>query len=154
MGLSFAGSRFLLFIIISRTRSSRFEIYEQFIYPVNWVRFLAARALKANKLAIPLAIKKLESGKIVIFDGCFYHKTQIIHLTKNLPYRHFIFTLKASVGNCISRDKGRRSIGEKSIRAVHKLVSLDYGNVIIANKKTPEQTLQTIIPYLPTSSSN
>src|SRR3989338_2393917 len=110
--------------------------------------------LKANKLAIPLAIKKLESGKIVIFDGCFYHKTQIIHLTKNLPYRHFIFTLKASVCNCISRDKGRRSIGEKSIRAVHKLVSFDYGNVIIANKKTPEQTLQTIIPYLPTSSSN
>ncbi|MFA4819473.1 MAG: AAA family ATPase [Candidatus Aenigmatarchaeota archaeon] len=110
--------------------------------------------LKANKLTIPLAIKKLEKGRIVIFDGCFYHKTQIIHLTKNLPYHHFIFTLKANVEECIRRDVKRKSIGEKSIKAVHKLMSFDYGTVINTDKKTPERTLQKIIFCLPTSSSD
>jgi len=43
----------------------------------------AKNYIKANEIILPTAIKKLEEGKNVIFDGCFYHKEQIDHLVKN-----------------------------------------------------------------------
>ncbi|MDD4111128.1 MAG: hypothetical protein PHS54_06275 [Clostridia bacterium] len=90
--------------------------------------------------------EKLESGQIVIMDGCFYHKEQLEDLEKSLPYEHFVFDLKATVEECIARDKGRKSIGEDAIRAVHSMVSeFDYGIAINTGGKTVEGVVEGVL---------
>ena len=69
----------------------------------------------------------------------FYHKQQLEDLEKSLPFEHFIFDLKATVEECIVRDKSRKSIGQDAIRAVHSMVSeFDYGVAINTGSKTVE----------------
>lgn len=89
----------------------------------------AKNFIQADDIILPVARKKLQIGKNVIFDACFYHRDVIYHLVQNLPYAHFIFTLKAPVEVCIARDAARpKSHGEDAARAVHDLVSrFDYG---------------------------
>jgi len=113
----------------------------------------AENFIKGNKIVIPRAIKGLNNGKIIIFDGCFYYRQQIEYLIKHLHYPHFVFTLKATKQTCISRDKQRPKstrIGEDSVNTVHKLVSiLDYGIIINTDNKTIEQTIKEIVKNLP-----
>ena len=95
----------------------------------------AKNFIKANKIAL-ISVSK----KPVVFDGCFYHKSQLNHLIKELPENPIVFTLKASIDDCIKNDEKRKSIGEKAIIAVHKLVSkFSYGHVIETNNKTEKQ---------------
>jgi hypothetical protein len=93
----------------------------------------------------------MENRKIVILDGCFYHRKQIAHLYDNLPHRHFAFTLKAPVEVCIQRDRGRELVfGEEAARAVHEMVSgFDEGIVIDTDGKTLAQTVEEITSHLP-----
>ena len=108
--------------------------------------------LKANKIIIPIILKKLKEGKNVILESNFYHKSQIEDLIKNIPYQYPIFTLKANIKELISRDKGRKEktkIGEKGIKVVYKLVKkFDYGIIIDTNNKNIEQTIKEIKSFL------
>lgn len=105
--------------------------------------------LKANELIIADVKKIINEGKIVILDGCFYHKEQLENLEKSIPFKHFIFDLKASVKECIDRDKTRKSIGEDSIRAVHSMVSeFDCGIPIDTNKKTKDEVVFELLNIL------
>lgn len=102
--------------------------------------------LKANELVADDAKKEIEEGKVVIFDGCFYHKDQLENLITLLPFKHFVFDLKASLDQCIERDKGRKSIGKDSIRAVHKMVSeFNYGTPIKTEGKTVEDVVTELL---------
>ena len=97
----------------------------------------AKNFIKANELILPQAKELQRTGKTVIFDACFYHKEVIEHLTKNLDYPHFVFTLKCPLKLCIERDKQRPlSYGEGAAAAVHSLVSkFDYGiNIDVSGK--------------------
>jgi len=107
--------------------------------------------IKANKTILPEVKSKLKAGKIVIFDGCFYHKKQIEHIIKSLSVPHYIFTLKAPLKVCIARDRKRKkSYGKDAATAVHHLVSrFDHGIVINTNKKTSAQTTKKVLLYLP-----
>jgi len=107
--------------------------------------------IKASNIIFPEIKAKLKAGKIVIFDGCFYHKRQIQHIVKNLSSPHYIFTLKASLKVCIARDSRRKkSHGKDATVAVHHLVSrFDRGIVIYTNKKTVAQTVKKVLSYLP-----
>ena len=49
----------------------------------------------------------LARGIPVIFDGCFYWKSQIRDLEARLPYPHQTFTLKVPLSVCIERDRQR-----------------------------------------------
>tara|TARA_Y100000034_G_C6776269_1_gene346623 strand:- start:320 stop:820 length:501 start_codon:yes stop_codon:yes gene_type:complete len=107
--------------------------------------------IKGNKIILPEVKKNLEKGKIVIFDACFYHKEVIEHLIKNLPYNHYVFTLKASLENCRERDsKRKKACGKEAAMAVYKLVSkFNYGIVINTNKKNIKEVVKKILSYLP-----
>ncbi len=109
--------------------------------------------IKANGIAIPKATKSIRKGKIVVFDGCFYQKSQIEHLIKNMPFNNCVFTLNAALDECISRDKKRGSktrIGAKRVRDVHNLVSrFEYGVAIDTAKKTEEEIITEIESRLP-----
>jgi len=111
----------------------------------------AQNFIKANKIILPEVKAKLKSDRIVIFDGCFYHKKQIQHIIKALSAPHYIFTLKAPLKVCIARDSKRKtSYGKDAATAVHNLVSrFDYGTVINTNKKTIAQTIKRVLSYLP-----
>ena len=106
--------------------------------------------LKANEIVINQVKEKLENGQIVIMDGCFYHKDQLEDLEKSLLFEHFIFDLKATVKDCIVRDKSRKSIGPDAIRAVHSMVSeFDYGVPIETGGKTVEGVVGEIMGFFP-----
>jgi len=111
----------------------------------------AKNFVKANELVIPKVKKELAKGKIVVFDGNFYHKEQIENLIKSLHFEHHEFTLKAPLKTCIERDSGRkRSYGPDAAAAVYAAVSrFDYGISIDTNKKTVEQVVKDILNYLP-----
>jgi len=110
----------------------------------------AANFIRANELVLPTIKKHLQHGKNVIFDACFYHKEPIDHLIQNLPYDHYVFTLKAPVEVCIERDRKRgKTHGEDAARAVHSLVSrFDYGTIIDVTKPL-DNVVQEILSYLP-----
>ncbi|MFC1655439.1 AAA family ATPase [Patescibacteria group bacterium] len=106
--------------------------------------------VKAQEIVLPEVKEALDLGKIVIFDACFYHKEAIEHLTDSLPFSHYIFTLKAPIDVCITRDKNRaHSYGEGAARAVYNLVSkFDYGvNVDISG--TVDEAVESIMANLP-----
>jgi len=111
----------------------------------------ARNFVRANEIIIPKIKRLLEKKKIVILDGCFYHREQILHLYENIPYRHITFTLKAPVSVCIQRDRGREHVyGEGAARAVHEMVSgFDEGIIINTDKKNLPQTVKEITHHLP-----
>ena len=106
--------------------------------------------IKADSLILPEIKKKLNKGQPVIFDACFYHKTHIEHLLKNLNFPYYIFTLKAPLEVCIKRDSKRDNVlGIGAAKAVYYLVSrFDYGIKIDTNNKTALKTVKEILKYL------
>ena len=111
--------------------------------------------VKANELVIPKARKKLENNKIVVFDGCFYRKKQLKHLEKNLPYNHYIFSLKLPLKDCFARNKTRKiPMTNKAIKEVFLLVSkLNIGIEIKTSNKSVTDIINEIRKHLPTGNN-
>ncbi len=112
----------------------------------------AKNFIKSDEYILPKIKKRLSDGKIVIFDGNFYHKEQIEHLLKNLSnHEHYSFTLKAPLKVCIERDKQRaKPYGKFAAMAVHNLVSrFDYGKIVNTENKSLHQVVKEICSYLP-----
>jgi shikimate kinase len=107
--------------------------------------------VKGNELILPGVRQALAAGRVVVFDGNFYHQGQVEHLLTHLSEPHYVFTLKAPVEVCIERDSHREmSYGEDSARAVHWLVSrLEYGIAIDTAGKTEAQVVEELESYLP-----
>ena len=129
-------------IILEKTKLDKVGPEEECIPSKNFI--------KAQESIISESKGLLGKGKIVIFDACFYHKEQIDHLIKNLPFRNYVFTLKAPLKICIDRDEKRgKTLGKDATEAVHNLVSrFDYGIVIETENKTEEQTLKEILSHI------
>ena len=110
-----------------------------------------ASFIKADDLILPEIGKKLESGRIAVFDGCFYHKRHIKHLVRRLPYTHYVFSLKAPLEVCIKRDSRRKKgYGKAAATAVYGLVSkFDYGIAIDASGKSTARCVNEILSRLP-----
>ncbi len=108
---------------------------------------------KANEIVAPKAKNLLVKGIPVIFDGNFYWKSQIDDLIKRLDFPHYVFTLKAPLEVCIERDRKRnKNHGEDAARVVYKKTTeFDYGAVIDVTKPL-EESVKTILSYLPKSS--
>ena len=104
--------------------------------------------IKGNEIALDI-IKQLKP-KVIVIDGCFYREGQMEHLLKNLKGKHFIFTLKAKVDECISRNlKRTRPMPKDAIYDVFKLVSKkDYGIIIDTSGKTINQVIEEILSHL------
>jgi len=109
----------------------------------------AANFIKGLDFVLSDVREKLDHEKIVIFDGCFYHKEVMDYLLKNLPYPYFLFTLKAPLEICIERDKNRSvTLGEDAARAVYSLTSgLDFGE-IIDTVKPLEESINKILEII------
>lgn len=104
--------------------------------------------IKANDIAIPEAMKYLGNNKIVIFDGNFYHRSQIGDLVRRIRYPHIAFTLKISKEECIKRDSGRKGIGKKNVEDVYNLSkTFRYGKIIDA-ERTKKEIADEILHYL------
>jgi|SRR3989344_4435832 len=102
--------------------------------------------LKADKIVIP-RFKKILKNKNLIIDGNFYHEKQIKDLIKNLKSKHYIFTLKADLDECIKRDEKRKNkLGKKAVKDVYKLVSkFDNGIIIDVNNKNSKDIVKEIL---------
>jgi hypothetical protein len=86
----------------------------------------------------------------VVFDGNFYHREQIDHLSKALPTEGVVLTLNASLPVCIARDAERaHTYGEGAAAAVHWLVSrIEAGIPIETENLSVEETLAEIRKHL------
>jgi predicted kinase len=106
----------------------------------------ARNFITANGYALPIAQAALSNGQPVILDGNFYYKSQIKHLLKRLPEPAYVFTLNASVAECIARDQGREHVYGKDAAAwVHYLVSrFTFGIPIATDGRTAAQVLDEI----------
>ena len=96
--------------------------------------------LKADKIINPKFKKILENGENLILDGNFYHKEQIEDISENIDFPIFVFTLKASLDDCIERDSKRKyMLGKNATTDVFELVSdFDYGIVIDSDNTVTE----------------
>jgi tRNA uridine 5-carbamoylmethylation protein Kti12 len=110
----------------------------------------AENFIKADHIVLAAAKAALKNGKIVIFDGCFYHKEQIDDLERNLSGKHFVLTLKAPLELCVKRDSKReKPCGEAAAKAVHALVSrFDYGIIMDTKGKTAGQCVEEMLSHL------
>lgn len=99
----------------------------------------------ANELILPRIRENIGKGLLTIIDGNFYHLAQVDHLTREIP-EAICFTLKASVEDCIARDRNRpNSYGEDAAKAVHRMVSsFDYGTIIEVGNRTADEVLSII----------
>jgi len=115
----------------------------------------AANFIKAWDIVVPLAKKLLEQNRIVIFDGCLFHREVLEYLIAKLQFPHHVFTLKASLDVCINRDKNReRTIGEGVAKEVYDLVlNNDFGILINTENKSVEETVAEIIQTISSSTS-
>lgn len=105
--------------------------------------------IKANTAILPRAREWLGNGKIVIFDGCFYHPEAINHLVQNLPYPRYIFTLRVPMELCVERDSQRaNAYGEVATRAVHQLVSKFDEGIVIDGNGTIADVIEKILLHL------
>ena len=118
--------------------------------PVNEECIPVDNFIKANKFVLSSIKQRLRNGKVVVFDGNFYHKEQIEDLIKKLDTNHFVFTLKAPIELCIKRDSERKkSLGIQAAKVVYNLVSkFDYGTDINVEGKTIKEILNEIVSYL------
>ncbi|MBS3172262.1 AAA family ATPase [Candidatus Woesearchaeota archaeon] len=108
--------------------------------------------IHGNELIVPEAKTFLETGKVVVFDGNFYHKSQVDDLIKRLKFSHYVFTLTAPLEVCIARDVERgKTHGEDAARAVYKKsTKFTYGTQIDATKPL-DKCIREIISYLPSN---
>jgi len=102
--------------------------------------------LKADDVMIPKFKKRLEKGENLILDGNFYHKEQINNLIEKLDFKHFVFTLHASLDACVKRNVER---GGKMAKEVIKEVfdvmpEYDYGIKIETDDKSSKEVVDEI----------
>ena len=99
---------------------------------------------------MPKARECLQNNKIVIFDGCFHFKEQLQHLKKNLPFKYYIFSLKASIKECLERNKTRKKpMTKKAIEEVYELVSkVEVGIEIETSGKNMMEVTNQILKHL------
>ena len=95
--------------------------------------------VNANRLAAERTRSVLAHGTPVVFDGCFYWKTQIADLERRLAFPHEVFTLKAPLSVCIKRDSGRKVVfGTEAAEQVYRKVTrFEYGVAIDATQDIP-----------------
>lgn len=109
--------------------------------------------LKANAVAAARGRKALARGTPVVFDGCFYWKTQIHDLETRLRFPHEVFTLKAPLSVCIQRDSRRKVVfGADAARQVYRKVTrFEHGISIDATKdlRLTVREIRSQLPYGP-----
>lgn len=80
--------------------------------------------VSANRVAAERARRPLARGTPVVFDGCFYWKTQLADLERRLPVPHEVFTLQAPLSVCVQRDSGRKVVhGAEAAAQVYRKVT-------------------------------
>jgi predicted kinase len=107
----------------------------------------AENFIKADELIIPEVNKRIQKNQAVILDGCFYRKEQIKHLRSQLKVKFKIFSLNATIKECIRRNKFRkRKMSIKSIQQVYDLVTaVKIGIKILTSRKTPSKIVDEIV---------
>jgi predicted kinase len=95
--------------------------------------------VRANEVAARKARAAFALGTPTIFDGCFYWKTQIRDLERQLDFPHVVITLKAPLSVCVLCDSGRKIVhGAEAAEHVYRKVNrFDYGIPVDATGGVP-----------------
>jgi len=117
----------------------------------NWDGGSAGMFRRGNVALERRARPLLAKGIPVIFDGCFYWKTQIRDLETRLPFPHESFTLKVPLSVCIDRDRRRSLSPSGPIQAgiVYRKVSRFEWGVPIDGLQSVALQVKSIKSHLP-----
>jgi len=106
--------------------------------------------LRANEVAAKKARRALALGTPVVFDGCFYWRTQIKNLERRLPFPHAVITLTAPLSVCIQRDAGRKvRFGADAAEQVYRKVTRFESGTRINATRSVATTVREIRSHLP-----
>ena len=106
--------------------------------------------LAANEVAAEIGSRHLRAGRPVIFDGCFYWKTQLADLESRLRFPHAVFTLRAPLETCIRRDAARRVVhGEEAARTVYRRTTRFESGVPIDASRSVQETVGKMRVLIP-----
>ena len=111
----------------------------------------AENFLLANKVALPEIISHLMQEESVIVDVNFYHTEAIEDLLNKVgDFESDVFTLKASLDECVERDSKReKNYPLSEVSTVHGLVTkFDYGINIDVESISAEETIEAISKFL------
>jgi len=102
--------------------------------------------LKADGIMIPKFRDRLKKGENLILDGNFYHKKQIDNLIKELDFKHFVFTLHASLDECVKRnfERGGKMAKEVIKEVFDVMPEYDYGINIETDDKSSKDVVEEI----------
>ncbi|MCL5874490.1 MAG: AAA family ATPase [Candidatus Thermoplasmatota archaeon] len=109
--------------------------------------YIAKRSfLRVNEIVAKEAIKHLDSGKLVIFDGNFYFKDVIVDLMNRLnKFRGIVLTLTVPLEECIRRDSSRHAVlGEEKTRRVYKKSTEFRTGIEVDADKEPKEIVRSI----------
>ncbi len=117
----------------------------------NWDGGSVALFLRGNVVLERVARPWLARGVPVIFDGCFYWKSQIRDLEARLPFPHESFTLKVPLSVCIERDRRRSATpsGPAEAGFVFRKVNRFEWGIPIDGLKTVAHQVRSIASRLP-----
>lgn len=134
---------------LAKSIGARVSSIDKLVDP-EWDGGSARLFLKTNQAAAREAARVLANGIPVVFDGCFYWKSQIKDLETRLPFPHEVFTLQAPLSVCIERDAHRKVVfGAEAARQVYRKVTrFEYGITIDATRDVP-LIVQEIQSHLP-----
>jgi len=111
--------------------------------------------LEANKVVLQDAKNHLSQGQIVIIDEVLYYQSQLSQLIEDLPFPHYVFSLKVPLEVCLARNVERRNNGSRKmsdddVKEVYNLVSkLNYRIEINTHNRPIEDSLTDILLHLP-----
>ncbi|MBI4020962.1 MAG: AAA family ATPase [Candidatus Aenigmarchaeota archaeon] len=90
--------------------------------------------------------RRLLRGRVVIIEACFYRPTHLDHLIRSLPFRHQVFSLRASLDTCIRRNRKRKtSLTPKDVADVYRLAAaFDAGIPIETEGRTVAEVADDI----------
>jgi len=117
----------------------------------NWDGGSARMFLRGNVALERRARPLLAKGIPVIFEGCFYWKSQIRDLEDRLPFPHETFTLKVPLSVCIERDRQRSLTPSGPVQAsivFRKVSRFDWG-VPIDGLQSVALQVESIRAHLP-----
>lgn len=104
--------------------------------------------MQANRLLLPKARSLLKEGRLVVIDGCFYHKDQLSWLLNRLQGPRLVVTLTAGLADCIKRNRERDDpLPDEAVREVYSLVrQVDFTkNVVVRAYGHPQEVADILL---------
>jgi predicted kinase len=106
----------------------------------------AENFIEANKLVLAVVDESMAALRSVVLDGCFYRLAQMDHLRAVVPAEIVLFSLDATLDDCICRNAARGSpMTDDAVRQVYALVAATPLGIRVDTAGKDEQQIASLV---------